>query len=109
MLREIAQPPEEQDFRAILTLIQGARQRVWHAANLAVVELYWHIGEYISRKVTEQGWGRSTVQQLSAWLLSREIGLRGFSASNLWRMRQLFDTYATDPKLARWCENFPGH
>lgn len=105
--REAASLPEEQDFPSILKLIRDARQRVWHAANLEVVELYWRIGEYISRKVAEQGWGRSTVEQLSAWLLTREVGLRGFSASNLWRMRQFFETYAAEPKLAPLVRELP--
>jgi hypothetical protein len=84
-----------------------ARKRVWHAAHLELVDTYWRIGEYISHKVAEQGWGRSTVERLSAWLLSREVGLRGFSASNLWRMRQFFDTYAADPKLAPLVRELP--
>jgi hypothetical protein len=110
-LRELAEGPEEVAFQAVLALIQGAQRRVWHAANLELVELYWRIGEHISQRVAGQGWGRGTVQRLADWLSSRELGLSGFSASNLWRMRQFFETYATDKVNFRGrptCSSWPG-
>ena len=106
-LRELTHAPEERDFQAVLGLIQRGRQRAWSAANLELVELYWAIGRYLSHKVAEEGWGRGTIQRLSAWLAAREPGLRGFSASNLWRMRQFFDFYAADAVLAQWVRQLP--
>lgn len=105
--RQSAHLPEEHDFQAILGLIQRGRQRVWTAVNLELVELYWRIGQYLSRKVAEERWGRGTVQRLAEWLASQEPGLRGFSASNLWRMRQFFDLYASDEILAPLVRQLP--
>jgi predicted nuclease of restriction endonuclease-like (RecB) superfamily len=40
------------------------------------------------------------VKDLSDWLLAQAPELKGFSASNLWRMKQFYETYADAPKLA---------
>ena len=38
--------------------------------------------------------------QLAAYIAQREPGSRGYSPQNLWRMRQLFETYRWDAKLS---------
>jgi predicted nuclease of restriction endonuclease-like (RecB) superfamily len=65
-----------------------------------LIDLYWRVGEYISDKIAADGWGRNIVSALSAFIRARRPGLSGFSASNLWRMRQFHQTYAGQPKLA---------
>ncbi len=65
------------------------------------------MGAYISRKVADANWGQSTIQQLSAYLRQVEPDLGGFSASNLWRMRQFFETYRESPILAALLRELP--
>ncbi|MCZ2340608.1 MAG: DUF1016 N-terminal domain-containing protein [Bacteroidales bacterium] len=64
------------------------------------MELYWSIGEYISNRIGAAGWGQGTVAELAEHIRRRQPSARGFSASNLWRMMQFFETYRTSPKLA---------
>ena len=40
------------------------------------------------------------MKELADWLLARAPDLKGFSSSNLWRMKQLYEVYAGSPKLA---------
>jgi hypothetical protein len=35
------------------------------AANKELIDLYWNIGEHISRKVAAAGWGQGTVEALA--------------------------------------------
>ena len=62
--------------------------------------MLWDISEYISRRVSESGWGKSIVKDFSDYIQSRYVGVRGFSASNIWRMKQFFETYNENEKLA---------
>jgi predicted nuclease of restriction endonuclease-like (RecB) superfamily len=103
----LCNPSEEEGFHEILARIHAARGRAQRAVNLELVGLYWSIGEYLNRRVTEDGWGRSTVRRLAAWLQSRERGIRGFSAINLWRMRRFFVAYAGDQELAPVVRELP--
>jgi len=87
-------------FEEVVELIQSARARALQSVNRELIELYWQVGEYISRKVAEEGWGKGVVQQLAQYLKQQEPNLRGFSDKNLWRMKQLFETYEGSEKLS---------
>lgn len=97
----------EHSFSEVLYLIQSARQRAYQAVNSELVALYWRIGEYISRKIEADGWGKGTVTQLSAYLGKQQPGIRGFSPQNLWRMRQFFEVYRDEPKLSTLLRELP--
>ena len=45
-----ATPPSQTDFDEVLRLIDAARSRAVAAVNTTLIELYWSIGEYISRQ-----------------------------------------------------------
>lgn len=97
-----AQKPMKPDdsFAEIVGLIQSARERAYRAVNTELVNLYWQVGEVISRRVDEAGWGKKTIEALSLHIRTTNPGIRGFSASNLWRMRQFFETYRHNEILA---------
>ncbi|MGH7827935.1 MAG: DUF1016 N-terminal domain-containing protein, partial [Candidatus Binatia bacterium] len=47
------------------------------------------------------GWGQSVVEILSRDLQKAFPGLTGFSAANLWRMRQFYAEHSTETFLAQ--------
>ncbi len=99
--------PEEISFDEVLSLIQSSRQRTYRAVNTELVTLYWQIGEYIGRKIASDGWGKGTITNLSAFLQRAQPGIRGFSAQNLWRMRQFYETYRGQPILSPLVRELP--
>jgi len=94
------EPVYLEDFEKIRQIIEQARQEVSYKVNETVINLYWNIGQYVSQKTRQDGWGRSTVKQLSEYILSKEPGIRGYSAQNIWRMKQFFETYQDKPELS---------
>ena len=42
---------QEQAFAEVVEMIQAARGRALVAVNTELVDLYWRVGEYISRKL----------------------------------------------------------
>jgi predicted nuclease of restriction endonuclease-like (RecB) superfamily len=98
---------DAEHFPLVLQLIQRAKARALSTVNQQLLELYWQIGEYLSLKVAEQGWGKQVVQQLADWLATPEPNLRGFSAQNLWRMKQFFETYQGNEKLSTLLRELP--
>ncbi len=99
--------PYDDEFATVVTLIESARQRVYRAANTALIDLYWRIGEYVSKKIEAAAWGKGTVALLATYIQLRQPGLRGFSASNIWRMCQFFDTYCGNLILAPLVRELP--
>jgi predicted nuclease of restriction endonuclease-like (RecB) superfamily len=91
---------EEQAFAEVVEMIQASRSRVLAAVNTALIDLYWRIGEYISRKLETAAWGEGVVEALARYIQRHHPGLNGFTRANLFRMRQLYETYRSDEKVA---------
>ena len=91
---------QNSEFFEVLNIIQEGRTRAFQSINVVLIDTYWSVGGFLSRKVTESGWGKSIVLQLSAWLVTNAPEARGFSAQNLWRMKQFYEVYSVDEKLS---------
>jgi len=79
--------------------IQSAQYVALRAVNKKLVGLYWDIGRLIMARQQSKGWGKSVVEQLANDLRAAFPGVSGFSAQNLWYMRQFFQEYSAAPKL----------
>ena len=80
-------------------LIRDARYAALKSVNKELVGLYWDIGRMIVERQKIQGWGKSVVEQLAKDLRAEFPGVSGYSAQNLWYMRQFFLEYHEDTKL----------
>src|SRR5574344_2845303 len=88
------------NFTDVVSIIRHTHHEVMHLANKAMVDLYWRIGEYISLRVTKSSWGKGVVAELAKYIVTNEPEVKGFSAQNLWRMKQFYETYAENEKLS---------
>ena len=79
--------------------VRAARYAALKAVNKELVSLYWDIGRMIAERQKVEGWGKSVVQQLAADLQAEFPGMMGYSAQNLWYMRQFFLEYHENVKL----------
>ena len=87
-------------FAAIIQLIKLSRTNAIKAVNAELINLYWNIGEYISKKIEQSEWGDSVVTELANFIKAHEPEIKGFSDKNLWRMKQFYETYKGYPKLS---------
>ncbi len=87
-------------FVEVVQLIESARQRAYQAVNTTLIDLYWRVGEYISRKITSAEWGDRVVDELARYLARNQPGLRGFTRASLFRMRQFYELYCDDAIVA---------
>ncbi len=87
-------------FTDIIQLIKKSRSNALRAVNAELINLYWNIGEYISKKIDQTEWGDSVVVELSLFIRKSEPDIKGFSDKNLWRMKQFYEAYKDSPKLS---------
>ena len=80
--------------------ITEAQYKALKTVNKELIALYWDIGRLIVERQSDKSWGKSVVQKLAKDLQVEFLGIKGFSASNLWRMKLFHETYARDEKLA---------
>ncbi len=93
-------PNNANSFDEVIAIIENARESAFQAVNRELITMYWRIGEYVSRRVAGDGWGKSVVKDFSDFIQSRYVGIKGFSPSNIWRMRQFYEIYQGNEKLA---------
>jgi predicted nuclease of restriction endonuclease-like (RecB) superfamily len=91
---------EYRDFIADLkTRVLSARLSAARAVNRDLVLLYWDIGQAIVEKQRGHNWGDAVVEMVAADLRGAFPNMRGFSANNLWLMRQFFLEYSAEEFL----------
>lgn len=88
------------DFENIIAIIERSKARAIRAVNAEMIEMYWQIGKYISEKAANNGWGKSVVQDFALFLKQEYPSVSGFSAQNIWRMKQFYETYKDNEKLS---------
>lgn len=84
----------------VLQLIKQSRTNAIKAVNAELINLYWDIGEHISKKIEQSEWGDSVVKDLSEYIQKSEPQIKGFSDKNIWRMKQFYEVYKDSPKLS---------
>jgi predicted nuclease of restriction endonuclease-like (RecB) superfamily len=98
---------EEAGFAEIVSLIAAARQRALQSVNTTLIDLYWQVGEYISRKIEASEWGDGIVPQLAEYIARTQPGQRGFTRDNLFRMKQFYETYRDNPIVGPLARQLP--
>lgn len=98
---------EAQDFAEVVELIHSARQRAFAAVNTALIDLYWQVGQYLSRKLETAEWGEGVVERLAEHIASQHPDIKGFTRPNLFRMRQFYETYRNDKKVSPLVRQLP--
>ena len=88
------------EYGEIVAIIENARENAFRAVNREVVSMYRKIGAYVSERVNHGGWGKAVVEDFSQFIRSHYSGIQGFSASNIWRMIQFYETYKDNEQLA---------
>lgn len=87
-------------FTDIIQIIKQSRANAIKAVNAELINLYWNIGEFISKKIEKSEWGDAVVKELANYIQQTEPDIKGFSDKNIWRMKQFYETYKDFPKLS---------
>jgi predicted nuclease of restriction endonuclease-like (RecB) superfamily len=93
--KSLAEQNIESLYSHIRNILEEARNKVYRAANFAMVQAYWQIGKSIVEEEQKgQGraeYGKELIKKLSTKLRT-EYG-KGFTESNIKYMRQFYNTF----------------
>lgn len=93
-LSVLATPEYRRFIEDLKARVISARISAARAMNRDGILLYWDIGRVIVDRQHILGWGDSVVEMIAADLRRAFPGMRGFSANNVWLMRQFFVEYS---------------
>lgn len=90
--------PTPADYPQLLTAVKQrvreAQYRALQQVNQQQMQLYWDLGRLIAERQQQHGWGKSVVETLARDLQTEFAGMSGFSARNLWYMRDFYLEYS---------------
>ena len=100
-LSVLATPEYRRFIEDLKARVTSARISAARSVNRDGILLYWDIGRGIVERQRTLGWGDAVVEMVAADLRRAFPGLRGFSLSNVWRMRQLYMVYCSEVIVAQ--------
>jgi predicted nuclease of restriction endonuclease-like (RecB) superfamily len=81
-------------IRSLKQEIINSRYQAARLANREQLLLYFKTGRMLSEKVKAKEWGTKVLEQIAVDLQSNLPGLKGFSFTNLKKMRQFYEAYS---------------
>lgn len=93
-------------LESIKERIKQAQYSSFKAVNQEMMRMYWEIGAILSTQALT-GWGKSVVETLSRDLQVEYPGVKGYSATNLWSMKQFYECYKDQPILQQLAGEIP--
>src|SRR3989339_1093169 len=87
--------------------ITSARNKAAYYLNKELIKVYFEIGKTIVDKQKQYRWGKSVLEKLAKDLQREFNAKRGYSAQNLWYMRQFYLEYCGNLKLQQLVGEIP--
>ncbi len=84
------------DFGAVISIIENAKGRALKAVNAELINMYWEVGEYLSELCAKSTFGDKVIDDVADYISSANPTIKGFNRRGLYRMRQFYETYKDD-------------
>ena len=88
--------PINNDFGAVISIIKNAKGRALKAVNAELINMYWEVGEYLSKLCAESSFGDKVIDEVADYISETNPTIKGFNRRGLYRMRQFYETYKDD-------------
>jgi predicted nuclease of restriction endonuclease-like (RecB) superfamily len=84
---------QDNQFLEVVGLIKQAKTNAWQSVNAELINCYWQVGEYITKRIANAIWGDKTVAELANYIERQHPDLKNFDRRGLYRMKQFYGTY----------------
>ena len=88
--------PINNDFGAVISIIENAKGRALKAVNTELINMYWEVGEYLSELCAESTYGDKVIDEVANYISATAPTIKGFNRRGLYRMKQFYETYKDD-------------
>jgi predicted nuclease of restriction endonuclease-like (RecB) superfamily len=81
----------------LIKIINDSRQNALRKVNEELIQMYWNVGEYLSKYSEQVSYGDSFIDTISQEIQREFPGIKGFNRRGLYRMKQFYETYKDNP------------
>ena len=90
----------DKTFAEVAIIIQEAHENAYRKINEELILMYQRVGQFLSEKSKEASYGDGYMDALADYIRRRFPGLKGFNRRGLYRMKQFYEMYAGNEKVA---------
>lgn len=90
----------------LIDIINNSKQNALRKVNEELIQMYWSIGEYLSKLSETAEYGDSYIETISKEIQIAFPGIKGFNKRGLYRMKQFYETYKENPFLDSYVIEF---
>ena len=90
----------EADFADVMGIITRRRARALMSVNVENLLTYWEVGAYLSDKIAADGWGKSTIDGLVAYIKTHDPSAKGYGRSSLYGMVAFYEAFSREDFLS---------
>lgn len=80
----------------VIKIIDESKQNALRKVNEELIQMYWKVGEYLSRESENVNFGDAFIDTISKEIQIAFPGIRGFNRRGLYRMKKFYETYNGD-------------
>lgn len=80
----------------IINVIRDYRHNALKKVNEELINIYWLIGEYLSKESDKASFGDAYIDKISKEIQNTYPGIKGFNRRGLYRMKSFYETYKDD-------------
>ena len=80
----------------LIQIIGQSRQNALKKVNEELIQMYWKVGEYLSRESKKVPFGDAYIDTIAKEIQNAFPGIKGFNRRGLYRMKKFYETYARD-------------
>ena len=91
---------KKNEFDEVVSIIETRKRNAYVKVNEELINMYWDVGKYVSKKVNNSLWGSKTVQKLADYIKTKYPNLSGFDRTGIYRMKQFYELYYDDEIVA---------
>lgn len=77
----------------LIQIIDESRQSALKKVNEELINMYWKVGEFLSREVEQATFGDAYIDGIASEIQEAFPGIKGFNRRGLYRMKQFYETY----------------
>ena len=77
----------------LIKIIDESRQNALKKVNEELINMYWKVGEFLSREAEQAAFGDAYIDEISREIQETFPGIKGFNRRGLYRMKKFYETY----------------
>ena len=85
---------ENLEFNEVIEIIETTKSKIYKKVNEEFITMYFNIGKFLAKKIKNEEYGNSYINNLAIYIKELYPKLKGFNVGNLYKMKRFYELYS---------------